>query len=65
MTMGRSVATETPEQVFEALLIQHLDEQRRRWRDLDLEGALYVQGQDWTARYRKATERAVRRRSDG
>jgi len=62
--MGRSVATETPEQVFEALLIQHLDEQRRRWRDLDLEGALYVQGQDWTARYRKATERALRGQSE-
>ena len=64
MTVGQSEATETPEQVFEALLIQHLDEQRRRWRDLDLVGALYVQGQDWTARYRKATERALRGQSE-
>jgi hypothetical protein len=58
--MGQSETTETPEHVFEALLVSHLDEQRRRWRDLDLEGALYVQGQDWMARYRRAIEHALR-----
>ena len=52
--VGQSDATETPERVFEELLIQHLDQQRQRWRNLDIEGSLYVQGQDWMTRYRKA-----------
>ena len=54
MSLGRSGVPETPERVFEALLVEHLDEKRRRWRDLDIERALYIEGEDWMARYRSA-----------